>query len=57
LRGLVDQAVRCRLPRSGEIGAHLSGGLDSSAISVLAARQVACIFVHRQETRRHFVRR
>jgi len=40
LRRLVDQAVNCRLPRGGEIGAHLSGGLDSSAISVLAARQL-----------------
>ena len=40
LRALVDQAVRCRLPRGGEIGAHLSGGLDSSAISVLAARRL-----------------
>jgi asparagine synthase (glutamine-hydrolysing) len=40
LRRLVDQAVKCRLPRGGEIGAHLSGGLDSSAISVLAARQL-----------------
>ncbi len=31
---------RCRLPRAGETGAHLSGGLDSSALSVLAARQL-----------------
>jgi asparagine synthase (glutamine-hydrolysing) len=38
LRRLVDEAVKCRLPRNGEIGAHLSGGLDSSAIAVLAAR-------------------
>src|SRR5205085_4959899 len=40
LRRLVDQAVDCRLPRTGEIGAHLSGGLDSSSISVLAARKL-----------------
>ena len=40
LRRLVDEAVHCRLPRTGEIGAHLSGGLDSSAIAVLAARQL-----------------
>lgn len=40
LRRLVDEAVCRRLPRSGEIGAHLSGGLDSSAISVIAARQL-----------------
>jgi len=38
VRRLVDEAVRCRLPRTGDIGAHLSGGLDSSAIAVLAAR-------------------
>lgn len=40
LRRLVDEAVCRRLPRSGEIGAHLSGGLDSSAISVIAARRL-----------------
>jgi asparagine synthase (glutamine-hydrolysing) len=38
LRRLVDHAVACRLPREGQIGAHLSGGLDSSSIAVLAAR-------------------
>jgi asparagine synthase (glutamine-hydrolysing) len=40
LRRLVDEAVNCRLPRNAEIGAHLSGGLDSSAIAVLAARRL-----------------
>jgi asparagine synthase (glutamine-hydrolysing) len=40
LRRLVDRAVKCRLPPRVEIGAHLSGGLDSSAISVLAARKL-----------------
>jgi asparagine synthase (glutamine-hydrolysing) len=40
LRRLVDEAVKCRLPRNGEIGAHLSGGLDSSAIAVLAVRRL-----------------
>jgi asparagine synthase (glutamine-hydrolysing) len=40
LRQLVDEAVRCRLPRKSETGAHLSGGLDSSAIAVLAARKL-----------------
>jgi asparagine synthase (glutamine-hydrolysing) len=40
LRRLLDEAVRCRLPRTGEIAAHLSGGLDSSAIAVLAARKL-----------------
>jgi asparagine synthase (glutamine-hydrolysing) len=40
LRRLLDEAVNCRLPRTGEIGAHLSGGLDSSVITVLAARRL-----------------
>jgi asparagine synthase (glutamine-hydrolysing) len=40
LRRLVEEAVDCRLPHVGETGAHLSGGLDSSAIAVLAARKL-----------------
>ena len=40
LRRLVEEAVNCRLPRTGETGAHLSGGLDSSAIAVLATRRL-----------------
>ena len=40
MRRLVDQAVACRLPTGAQIGAHLSGGLDSSAITVLAARHL-----------------
>jgi asparagine synthase (glutamine-hydrolysing) len=39
LRRLVEEAVNCRL-RRGETGAHLSGGLDSSAIAILAARRL-----------------
>jgi asparagine synthase (glutamine-hydrolysing) len=38
LRRLVEQAVRSRLPEGDAVGAHLSGGLDSSAIAILAAR-------------------
>lgn len=38
MRRLVEAAVRSRLPRTGPVGTHLSGGLDSSAIAVLAAR-------------------
>jgi asparagine synthase (glutamine-hydrolysing) len=38
LRGLLTDAVACRLPQSGPVAAHLSGGLDSSAITILAAR-------------------
>jgi len=38
LRRLMEQAVRSRLPGDGRIGAHLSGGLDSSSIAILAAR-------------------
>ena len=40
LRAALDEAVRCRLPEGSEIGAHLSGGLDSSAITVMAARSL-----------------
>jgi asparagine synthase (glutamine-hydrolysing) len=40
LRHLVQQAVLCRLPSSGEAGAHLSGGLDSASIAVIAAREL-----------------
>ncbi|THE65154.1 asparagine synthetase B [Salinadaptatus halalkaliphilus] len=35
-RDLLEQAVRCRLRTAGEVGAELSGGLDSSAVTVLA---------------------
>ena len=38
LRELIENAVTCRLRSSRPIGAHASGGLDSSAIAVLAAR-------------------
>jgi asparagine synthase (glutamine-hydrolysing) len=38
LRGLLQQAVECRLRTSFPVGSHLSGGLDSSSIAVLAAR-------------------
>jgi asparagine synthase (glutamine-hydrolysing) len=38
LRALVEQAVRCRLPPAGPVATQLSGGLDSSAIAVIAAR-------------------
>ncbi len=37
-RELLHEAVRCRLRTTGNIGCELSGGLDSSAITVLAAR-------------------
>jgi len=37
LRRLLTQAVTCRLPRQGPVAAHLSGGLDSSSITLLAA--------------------
>lgn len=38
LSRLVETAVRRRLPAAGPVAAHLSGGLDSSAIAILAAR-------------------
>jgi asparagine synthase (glutamine-hydrolysing) len=38
LRGLIDDAVRVRLPESGPVGVYLSGGVDSSLVTALAAR-------------------
>lgn len=38
LRRLITEAVESRLPATGPVACHLSGGLDSSAITVLAAR-------------------
>jgi asparagine synthase (glutamine-hydrolysing) len=38
MRNLFGQAVECRLRSAFPVGSHLSGGLDSSAITVLAAR-------------------
>lgn len=38
LQGLVQDAVACRLPKTGAVAADLSGGLDSSAVTVIAAR-------------------
>lgn len=40
LRRLLKDAVAARLPASGPVACHLSGGLDSSAITVLAARDM-----------------
>lgn len=38
LRSRLDTAVRLRLPSEGQTASHMSGGLDSSAIAVLAGR-------------------
>jgi asparagine synthase (glutamine-hydrolysing) len=38
LSELLQAAVECRLRTQSRIGSHLSGGLDSSVISVIAAR-------------------
>lgn len=40
-RELFDSAVRARLRTVGSIGAHLSGGLDSSSVAATAARLLA----------------
>ncbi len=39
LRAVLDEAVRVRLPRSGPVGVYLSGGVDSSLVTAIAARQ------------------
>ena len=40
-RHLYRQAVACRLPTTGRVGTHLSGGFDSSSVTVLTARELA----------------
>jgi len=40
MRRLIVRAVECRLPKSGAAAAHVSGGLDSSALAILAARHL-----------------
>jgi asparagine synthase (glutamine-hydrolysing) len=41
LRDLLDQAVRCRLRGAEDVGAQLSGGLDSAAVAATAAQLLA----------------
>jgi asparagine synthase (glutamine-hydrolysing) len=41
LRDHLDQAVRCRLRGSEDVGSHLSGGFDSAAVAATAARLLA----------------
>lgn len=41
LRQHLDRAVRCRLRGTGDIGASLSGGFDSAAVTATAARLLA----------------
>ena len=41
LRSLLDQAVSCRLRATGNVGASLTGGLDSGAVAATAARLLA----------------
>jgi asparagine synthase (glutamine-hydrolysing) len=41
LREHLDEAVRCRLRGAHDVAAHLSSGLDSSAVSATAARLLA----------------
>lgn len=41
LRAEIDRAVRVRLPKTGDVAAHLSAGLDSGSVAATAARQLA----------------
>lgn len=41
VREVLAEAVRCRVPDRGEVGTWLSGGLDSSSVTALAARHLA----------------
>lgn len=41
VRAALDEAVRCRIPDAEEVGTWLSGGLDSSSVTALAARHLA----------------
>jgi asparagine synthase (glutamine-hydrolysing) len=41
LRDLLDRAVSCRLRGTGDVGAYLSGGLDSGGVVATAARLLA----------------
>lgn len=41
MRAELDRAVRVRLPRAGNVAAHLSAGLDSGSVASTAARLLA----------------
>lgn len=41
VRTALETAVECRIPASGPVGCELSAGLDSTAVTALAARQLA----------------
>lgn len=41
VRAALEEAVRCRIGSDELIGSHLSGGLDSSSVTVTAARLLA----------------
>lgn len=38
MRALTDAAIRARLPRNAPVGAHFSGGIDSTLVTIMASK-------------------
>ena len=38
MRALTEAAIRARLPRNAPVGAHFSGGIDSTLVTIMASR-------------------
>ncbi len=42
VRGVLEESVKCRMDSDVEVGVYLSGGLDSSIVSLLASKYSEC---------------